>query len=107
MNFSVKQIARDGDVGILHRLGKESDIYNELRSRVNDLDEKGLSPLHYAARYYHVDMITELVTEMEAQIDRAGDDDMTPLHYAARSVTFICCSVTLINRHWELQISNN
>ena len=80
----MEQLARDGDVGILHRLDKDSDVYQELLSRVNELDEKSLSPLHYAARYYHVDMITELVTEMGADIDRKGDDDMTPLHYAAR-----------------------
>ena len=56
----------------------------DLLRRVNDLDEKSLSALHYAARYSHVQMIRELVTEMKADVDRAGDDDMTPLHYAAR-----------------------
>ena len=55
----------------------------ELRKRVNDLDEKKLTPLHYAARYSHVEII-DLLLELGAEINQPGDDDMTPIHYAAR-----------------------
>ena len=81
---------------------------------INELDEKKLTPLHYAARDEMQLYINEnrdilsktwLVTincnsnsisryshlemlrelvRLKAEINKAGDDDMTPLHYAAR-----------------------
>ena len=50
---------------------------------VNELDEKKLTPLHYAARYSNIEVMKILVNH-GADVNRLGDDDMTPLHYAAR-----------------------
>ena len=104
------QIARDGDVEALRNLPNFER--EELSKRVNDLDERRLTPLHYAARwqktkqnknrfrtkikqtisnrYSHVEII-DLLLELGAEINQPGDDDMTPIHYAAR---------------WELKIDD-
>ncbi len=55
----------------------------ELCAHINDLDEKSLTPLHYAARYSHLAMM-KLLIELGADVNKRGDDNMTPLHYAAR-----------------------
>ena len=78
---SLHQIARDGDVRILETLPE--DKLEELSIRINELDEKLLTPLHYAARYSNVEMMKFLIG-LGADLNRRGDDDMTPLHYAAR-----------------------
>ena len=46
--FAFSQIARDGEVALLSGLSDE--VRSELSLRINDLDEKHLTPLHYAAR---------------------------------------------------------
>ena len=74
---SLHQLARDGDTqGIKQWLHKYTH-------NINELDEKKLTPLHYAARYSNIEVMKILV-ENGADINRLGDDDMTPLHYAAR-----------------------
>ena len=50
---------------------------------INNLDEKKLTPLHYAARHSNK-AVMQILVENGADINRLGDDDMTPLHYAAR-----------------------
>ena len=42
-----------------------------------------VSPLHYAARHNHLDVIKVLV-EFGADVNIRGDDGLRPLHYAAR-----------------------
>lgn len=78
---SLHQIARDNDVENL-KIQIEND-QNELERRIDDLDEKRLSALHYAARYSHYQTI-QLLLDLGADINRRGDDEMTPLQYAAR-----------------------
>ena len=51
--------------------------------KIDDLDEKKLSPLHYAARYSNIEIL-KLLIKHGANPNQAGDDDMTPLHYSAR-----------------------
>ena len=59
--------------------GADQQIY----LNVNSLDEKDLTPLHYAARYSNFKMLVVL-HENGADLNKKGDDGMTPLHYAAR-----------------------
>ncbi|KAK7083504.1 hypothetical protein SK128_026936, partial [Halocaridina rubra] len=49
---------------------------------VNKLDGDQLSPLHYAARYNHIETVKALL-DHQADVNIKGQDDMTPLHYAA------------------------
>ena len=42
-----------------------------------------VSPLHYAARHNHLEVITMLV-DHGGDVNIRGDDGLTPLHYAAR-----------------------
>ena len=74
---SLHQLARDGDTEAI-RLWLPKHMHS-----INELDEKKLTPLHYAARYSNIEVMKILV-ENGADINRLGDDDMTPLHYAAR-----------------------
>ena len=50
---------------------------------INELDEKKLTPLHYAARSSNIEVM-KILFEHGANANKLGDDDMTPLHYAAR-----------------------
>ena len=50
---------------------------------INELDEKKLTPLHYAARSSNIEVM-KILFEHGANASKLGDDDMTPLHYAAR-----------------------
>lgn len=76
---SIHQMARDGDIETI-RTWLQDD---ELRKHINDLDEKKLTPLHYAARNSNID-IMKVLSENGADVNKMGDDNMTPLHYAAR-----------------------
>ena len=78
---SLHQLARDGDSETI----KEwfSSKQSEAVRHINELDEKTLTPLHYAARYSNLEVMKILV-ENGAVLDKLGDDNMTPLHYAAR-----------------------
>eukprot|EP00091_Calanus_sinicus_P014125 TRINITY_DN31513_c0_g1_i1.p1 TRINITY_DN31513_c0_g1~~TRINITY_DN31513_c0_g1_i1.p1 ORF type:complete len:121 (-),score=34.21 TRINITY_DN31513_c0_g1_i1:20-382(-) len=53
-------------------------------TRLNELDEKLNSALHYAARYSHVETVRKLLATQKATVDVLGSDGMTPLHYASR-----------------------
>merc|ERR1719422_1304895 len=74
---NLHQIARIGDV-------KALSIYSQSLEKVNELDPKGNSPLHYACRYTHLKFVEKLLESKEVKIDVEGSDKMTPLHYAAR-----------------------
>ena len=80
---SLHQLARDGDTDTIKALF--SDSYNDTIKYINELDEKKLSPLHYAARHSNIEVMNILV-ENGANINKLGDDSMTPLHYAARLI---------------------
>ena len=69
---------RDGDVETLRQV--LSDPKNSILRNVNILDEKKLTPLHYAARHSNIEAMKILV-EHGADVNKLGDDDMTPLHY--------------------------
>ncbi|XP_069935680.1 transient receptor potential cation channel subfamily A member 1 homolog isoform X4 [Cherax quadricarinatus] len=78
---TLHQLARDGNSEVLHsaldRLGDHG------RRRINNLDADKLSPLHYAARYAHIDAVKTLI-HAGADVNIKGQDKLTPLHYAAR-----------------------
>ena len=57
--------------------------FEENVKHIDDLDDKKLSPLHYAARYSNIEILKTLI-HYGANPNRAGDDEMTPLHYSAR-----------------------
>ena len=57
-------------------------------NRLNELDEKVNSALHYAARYSHLETVRKLLATKKATVDVIGSDGMTPLHYASRSYSY-------------------
>ncbi|XP_059143881.1 transient receptor potential cation channel subfamily A member 1 homolog isoform X2 [Physella acuta] len=81
LNLSLYQCSRDGDEKnmkiLLRSLGPLA------RKKINLFDEDNLTPLHYAARYNHLNVVKILV-EHGADIQALGEDNITPLHHAAR-----------------------
>ena len=75
------QIAREGSQEELDTV-VSSEFW---LSRLDTLDEKENSALHYAARYSHVQTVEKLIGTKRATVDIPGSDGMTPLHYASRS----------------------
>ena len=73
---SIHQLARDGDLEMLTQLLSVPN--SDYIRHINDLDEKKLNPLHYAARHCNIEAMKILV-DYGASIDKLGDDDMTPL----------------------------
>ena len=55
------QLAREGDVKKLEAQFETSE--EELTQNINKLDEKNLSPLHYAAKHLHLDMVQFLISK--------------------------------------------
>ena len=55
---NLHQLARDGEIEVLKSV-LASD--NEISKHINDLDEKKLSPLHYAARYSNIEVMQILI----------------------------------------------
>ena len=78
---TLHQLARDGDTETIKLWFAESR--NDPIKFINKLDEKKLSPLHYAARHSNIEVM-KLLVENGADINKLGDDNMTPLHYTAR-----------------------
>ncbi|KAJ8026830.1 Transient receptor potential cation channel subfamily A member 1-like [Holothuria leucospilota] len=81
LDISLHQAARDGNVQAMVKL--LNSITTRRKRRVNELDDNNLAPLHYAARYNHLE-IAKLLVENGADVRRQGEDNVTPLHYAAR-----------------------
>ena len=79
LTLRLVKIVRDGDLRELQAFLMSGSCPQV----VNELDEKRLSPLHYAARLSRADMMEELLTH-GADIGQAGEDGMTPLHFGAR-----------------------
>ena len=78
--FFSAQVARDGNIEQLDFVLSSIFWLNKL----NELDEKENSALHYAARYSHLETVKKLLATQKAEVDVVGSDDMTPLHYASR-----------------------
>ena len=79
---TLHQLARDGDTETIKLWFAESRQDDPIKF-INKLDEKKLSPLHYAARHSNIEVM-KLLVENGADINKLGDDNMTPLHYTAR-----------------------
>nr|CAB3267277.1 transient receptor potential cation channel subfamily A member 1 homolog [Phallusia mammillata] len=79
---SLHQIARDGDVTMMRTV---LNLLTQSRGRkkLNKKDADKFTPLHYAARYNHVDMC-KLLVEKGADIHAPGEDDVTALHLVAK-----------------------
>ncbi|XP_041352044.1 transient receptor potential cation channel subfamily A member 1 homolog [Gigantopelta aegis] len=81
LNLTLHQCARDGNLYnmkiLLRHLG------GNVKRKINLHDDDELSPLHYAARYNHLNVI-KLLLENGADVNDKGEDDVSPLHYAAR-----------------------
>nr|UPO70950.1 sTRP5 [Mesobuthus martensii] len=54
-----------------------------IRRTINSLDDKKMTPLHYAARYNHIN-VAKLLLDYGAEIDSKGEDGVLPLHVASR-----------------------
>ncbi|XP_013386790.1 transient receptor potential cation channel subfamily A member 1 homolog, partial [Lingula anatina] len=78
--LTLHQCVRDGNPDKLLYL---LDNFGNVTKKINALDESKLSPLHYAARYNHFEVVKILV-ERGADVNKKGKDDLTPLHLAAR-----------------------
>ena len=50
---------------------------------LNQLDINGISALHHAARYNHLEIVMLLVKH-GADVNIKNDDNQTPLHFCAR-----------------------
>jgi ankyrin repeat protein len=74
---SIFEAARDGDANVVRQLlASETDL-------VVQTDERGRTPLHYAAAHGHVEVCAAL-TEAGAGLNVADEDGETPLHSAIR-----------------------
>ncbi len=77
-------IVRDGEgVTALHRVDNTTEIDRllNLRIDVNDLDNQGRSPLHWAAWYGKKDIVQHLIIK-GANVNARANDGTTPLHLA-------------------------
>ena len=86
--FAIGEGARNIEVISDHRKmsrkreGNVTEIQNLLNSSedsqkiVNQLDTKNLSPLHYATKYLHLEMIKILILNYGANVDIQGEDNM-------------------------------
>ena len=81
----------DADEKTLHQAAKEGNLKSVIAllsdgrgSRaVNALDSDSLAPLHYAARYGHLEVVRQLVNN-DADPGLKGLEDITPLHLCAK-----------------------
>ena len=70
---TVWQLAREGNVTQIQNLLDSSEDSQKI---VNQLDTKNLSPLHYATKYLHLEMIKILILNYGANVDIQGEDNM-------------------------------
>ena len=74
VNKSLWQLAREGDLKeIESQLESNGDFQNNIR--INQLDSKNLSPLHYACKYLRLDTIKLLISN-GANVNIHGEDNM-------------------------------
>ncbi|XP_053397533.1 transient receptor potential cation channel subfamily A member 1 homolog isoform X2 [Mercenaria mercenaria] len=79
LSFNLLQCARNGYVEAATRLLQDEKSQKE----INNDDEDGLCPLHYAARYNHMEIV-KLLVENGADVNSEDREGLTPLHYACR-----------------------
>ena len=79
------QMAREGYRQSMEILLREKVLTKKKRERlINSFDKNRIAPLHYAARYDHVD-IMELLIAHGANVDiKDKEEGLTPLHFCAR-----------------------
>ncbi|XP_067049297.1 transient receptor potential cation channel subfamily A member 1 homolog [Acropora muricata] len=83
-HISLHQAARDGRTDVIkHKLQKIGRNKARLLKTINKGDEADITPLHYAVRYGHVNVV-KLLSESGADISKPGEYGASPLHYAAR-----------------------
>ena len=78
-------MAREGYRQSMEILLREKVLTKKKRERlINSFDKNRIAPLHYAARYDHVD-IMELLIAHGANVDiKDKEEGLTPLHFCAR-----------------------
>ena len=79
------QMAREGYRKSMEILLSGDRLNKKKRDRlINSFDKNRIAPLHYAARYDHVD-IMELLIKHGANVDvKDKEEGLTPLHFCAR-----------------------
>ena len=82
---TVWQLARDGNVTDIQILLNSSE---DSQKSVNQLDSKYLSPLHYATKYLHLEMI-KLLINYGANVNIQGEDNMYVLYHVNCTLAFI------------------
>ncbi|RDD41198.1 Transient receptor potential cation channel subfamily A member 1 [Trichoplax sp. H2] len=82
ISYGLHQAARDGIVTAVRALLKNSGAFDE-EYDVDMLDDFDWTPLHYAAKNGHSDVIACLL-EAGADVNICGCMDLTPLHLAAK-----------------------
>lgn len=75
----IHRAAKNGNVDLLNSCLEENPKY------LNLLDDKDMSPLHYAAQCNRREIIEKLL-DAGADVNNRGKDNITPLHVASRSV---------------------
>ncbi|XP_077977718.1 uncharacterized protein LOC144433285 [Glandiceps talaboti] len=76
---SLHVAAKNGDIPTLNGML----LYKNVAEVINSLDDDRLSPLHYAIRHDHLDVVKQLV-KSGADLNLKTELDVTPLHIAAR-----------------------
>jgi transient receptor potential cation channel subfamily A member 1 len=80
--ISLHKFAREGNIKMLQELLQQvqgrKDVF------VNSPDAEGLTALHYASRYNHLEAVKLLVEDGEADATIGDSSKATPLHFASR-----------------------
>lgn len=77
-NNSLHQLAKDGNVAAVERLLVEDN------ESINELDDNGMAPLHYAAARGYIEIVRLLLTQHNLNINvQTSTTNITALHYAA------------------------
>ena len=72
-------LGQDGHVEVVKLLLGRSDI------KVNQANNNGMTPLHYAALKGHVRVVELLLSRLDIEINAAASNGGTPLHFAAQN----------------------
>ncbi|KAI0226874.1 hypothetical protein LSAT2_022671 [Lamellibrachia satsuma] len=80
LHLTLHQCARDGNADTMRRL---LEVTVNVKKKVNQHDDEGLSSLHYAARYNHYPIVVMLISA-GANVNDIDEEGATPLHFAAR-----------------------